>query len=183
MSDNEFVGVNERKGLPRSYRFNPFLRWFTMIMAALAFAYSIYVLVEGRISADASTLMKAVPFLIMFLALNTILKNLLSLNSIRFEPQQIAFRCIVRPAVRFQWSDLRRMEFVDGRIRYIRLMYSHDGEEKKYDFSINFPNMLEIVNAIDEMAPHIEVDEFLGNVLVRRKHQPRPVKVTPPQGE
>ena len=181
MADIELTSINERKGLPRSYRFNPFLRWTTMLFAALALGYSIYVLLSGRITADTSTFYKVVPFIIMFLAVNSLWKNLISLNSIRFEPSRIRFSCLLLPAVNIGWSEMRRMEFIEGRMRLIRLHFERDGEMKKHEFSINFPNMLEIINSIDEMAPHIEADSFLENVLVRRKV--KPVKVTPPPGE
>ncbi len=174
MEKGELTDINARRGLPRTYRFNPLIRWTTMFFAALAFGYAVWVLMSGRITANTGMFFKVVPFLIMFLAINSLLKNLLSLDRIRFEPQRLRFRFIARKSVNIAWSELRGMKFMEGRMRLIRLQYERDGQMRQYDFSINFPNMLEIVNAIFELAPHIEVDEFLGNVLVQRKLKPRP---------
>ncbi|MCD4830054.1 MAG: hypothetical protein K8R90_11555 [Candidatus Cloacimonetes bacterium] len=183
MADTELSGINVRKGLPRTYRFNPFIRWLTLSFAALALGYSVYILTSGRISADTSLFYKIVPFLVMFLAINSFLKNLLTLDNIRFEAARIRFRCLARPVTNITWQELERMEFLEGKMRFIRLHYQQNGEKKKYDFSINFPNMLEIVNSIDELAPHIEVDAFLENVLVNRKATSRPPEAPPTGGD
>jgi len=55
-----------KKNFPRTYRFNAFIRWFTLIFAVAAVAYSVW-LIFTRIEADSSKFVKIIPFLIIFL--------------------------------------------------------------------------------------------------------------------
>ena len=85
------IDINKRKGFPRVYRFNQFIRWFTLSFGILAIAYSFW-LIFTKVNIDSSKFQQFVPFAIMFLALNSVFRNLFSLNSIRFQKDSIAFR-------------------------------------------------------------------------------------------
>ena len=58
----------------------------------------------------------------------------------------------------------------------IRLKYSDNDKEKVFEFTINFPNMLEIVNSIAEMCPDILFDEFIEKVVISKKEKEKIVK-------
>ena len=162
---DNLIDINSRKGLPRSYTFNQFIRWFTLVFGLLALSYSAW-LIFSKISADSTNFQKFIPFAILFLALNSVLKNLFSLNVIVFRLDDISFRYLGRKSFRVRWQDIKRLEFPNNKHRLIRLKYLQSGTEKFFDFPMAFPNMLEIINGIAEMCPHLEYDEFIGNVVV-----------------
>jgi hypothetical protein len=161
----DLIDINSRKGLPRSYRFNPFLRWFTFIFALAAIAYAIW-MIWAKINASSPGFYKIVPFIILFLALNSLLKNLFSLNAVKIAQDQVVFSYWGRKSVKLKWENLERMEFSSGKQKQIVIKFHEDGVEKLFSFTINFPNMLEIVNSIAEMCPHLEFDDFMKNVIV-----------------
>ena len=166
MSDaGKLIEINKTKGLPRKYKFNQFTRWFTLILGTAAVIYSIW-LVFDKIEADASTFHKIAPFVIMFLALNSVLKNLFTLNVIIFWEEGISFHYLGKKKVFLNWKDLKKMEFSDDKRRLVILKYNVAGEEKKFSFSINFPNMLEIINSIAEMCPDLQFDDFMEKIVI-----------------
>ena len=159
------IDINKRKGFPRVYRFNQFIRWFTLSFGILAIAYSFW-LIFTKVNVDSSKFQQFVPFAIMFLALNSVFRNLFSLNSIRFQKDAIAFRYLLRRSVKIPWVDIIKIELNDSKRKMIRLHYLVNNEEKNFEFTINFPNILEIVNSIAEMNPKIKYDEFIEKVII-----------------
>ena len=159
------ININKRKGFPRTYRFNQFIRWFTLSFGTLAIAYSFW-LIFTKVNADSSKFQQFVPFAIMFLALNSVFRNLFSLNSIHFQKDAIFFRYLLRKSVKISWIDIIKIELNDSKRKMIRLQYMDNSEEKNFEFTINFPNMLEIVNSIAEMNPNIKYDEFIEKVII-----------------
>ncbi len=162
---DKLIDINKKKGLPRKYKFNQFVRWFTLILASAAIAYSIWMVVN-KIDAESSTFHKIAPFVIMFLALNSVLKNLFTMNVIVFSEDGISFHYLGKRKVLLQWKDLQKMEFSNDKHRQIILKYSLNGEENAFSFSISFPNMLEIVNSIAEMCPDLQYDDFMTKVVI-----------------
>ncbi len=162
---DNLIDINKKRGLPRVYRFNQFIRWFTLFFGIAAIAYAIW-MIFARIDADSSKFFKFVPFAIMFLALNSVLKNLLSLNSINFTMDRVIFSYIARKSVVIPWTSLKRMELNDSKRKWIRLRFEDNDSEKTFEFTMSFPNMLEIVNSIAEMCPQMEYDEFLEKVII-----------------
>jgi len=166
----EFLDINKTKGLPRTYKFNQFIRWFTLVFATLAIAYSIWI-IFNKVDSDSSKFVQFVPFAIMFLALNSFLKNLFSLNKIKLTQDVISFRYLGKKNVNINWVSLTKMELNDDKRRMIRLKYIEDDKEKSLEYSLSFPKPLEIANSIAEMAPQIEFDEFMAAVVITDKEK------------
>ncbi len=166
----EFLDINKTKGLPRTYKFNQFIRWFTLIFAALAIAYSIW-LIFNKVDSDSSKFVQFVPFAIMFLALNSFLKNLFSLNKIKLTQDVISFQYLGKKNVSIKWESLTRLELNDDKRRMIRIKYIIDDVERILEYTLSFPKPLEIANSIAEMAPQIEFDEFMAAVVITDKEK------------
>jgi hypothetical protein len=173
----DIIDINKRKGFPRVYRFNQFIRWFTLSFGTLAIAYSFW-LIFTKVNVDSSKFQQFVPFAIMFLALNSVFRNLFSLNSIRFQKDAISFRYLLRKSVKISWVNIIKIELNDSKRKMIRLQYLYNGEEKNFEFTINFPNMLEIVNSIAEMNPNIKYDEFIEKVIITPREKEQKEKAT-----
>ena len=166
----EFLDINKTKGLPRTYKFNQFIRWVTLIFATFAIVYSIW-LIFNKVDSDSSKFVQFVPFAIMFLALNSFLKNLFSLNKIKFTQDVISFQYLGKKNVNIKWELLTRLELNDDKRRMIRLKYTEDDKEKLLEYTLSFPNPLEIANSIAEMAPQIKFDEFMAAVVITDKEK------------
>lgn len=167
---SNLININERKGFPRKYKFRQGMRWFTLILGILVVSYSVW-MIFTKIYSDSSNLIKYIPFAILFLALNSVIKNLFSLNSILFEMDKISFQFIGKKAVRIKWQTIKKLELNDAKRKMIRIVYESENGDKTFEFPIIFPNMLEIVNSIVEMTPNAELDEFIGNVVISDKEK------------
>ncbi|MBN1326330.1 MAG: hypothetical protein JW996_00095 [Candidatus Cloacimonetes bacterium] len=157
--------INKKKGFPRNYRFNQFIRWFTLLLATAAAAYAIWVIFT-KLDSNSPTFYKVVPFVILFLAVNSMMKNLLSVNSIKFREDKIEFHFILRPILIIPWKAFRKMKLAEAKIRGIKIIYEIQGKEKIFLLPLGYPNILEIVNSIAELCPQLEYDEFLQNVII-----------------
>ncbi|MCD4817565.1 MAG: hypothetical protein K8S23_02610 [Candidatus Cloacimonetes bacterium] len=161
----------DSKKLPRVYKFNQLVRWFTLILGTTIIVFTLWH-IFFQISPDVTKFKKIIPFIILFLTLNSVLKNLFLVNSIYFTKNFVKFRYIARKSVIICWSEFRKMEFkVDKRQKSIKITYVVNDLEKSYLLSLSFPNMLEIVNGMAELAPQTVFDEFLKNVIITDKEK------------
>ncbi|MCF7792665.1 MAG: hypothetical protein K9N09_00670 [Candidatus Cloacimonetes bacterium] len=166
----KLININQSKGLPRKYKFKQFIRWFTLLLGTAAIVYALWV-IFAKLNADSPKFFKFAPFAILFLALNSVLKNFFTLNSILFTKDAISFHFLGKKSTKILWKNLKKMEFSDDKRKHIILRYSDGSSEKEFSFSIAFPNMLEIVNSIAEMCPDLEYDEFMQNVIINDKEK------------
>ena len=165
------IDINEKKGFPRTYRFNQFIRWFVIFLSLFAITYSIFYIFT-EIDAESSTFRKIVPFVIIFFAANSLFRNLFSLNSIRFTRSGIEFCYIASKSIPIiHWENIRKLALHPGKVRAIKLTYHINEQQKELIFTMTFPNMLEIINSIAEMCPHLEYDEFMKNVTLTEEER------------
>ncbi|MEA1972136.1 MAG: hypothetical protein U9N34_02425 [Candidatus Cloacimonadota bacterium] len=174
---NTLININERLGFPRTYRFNQFIRWFTLLMGFFAFGYAFwYGVLSGNISPDEKLWYKLVPFIIMFLALNSIIRNLFTLNKVLFEEDKISFKYLGKKDVVLQWENILKMEYLVKRRKAIIITFQDGKTKKQFYFGASFPKLLEIINSIVEMVPEIELDEFLKSAIVTKAEKEKYLK-------
>lgn len=164
------ININERKGLPRVYRFKRFIRWFTIFLATAAIIYAIW-LIFSKVNVESSKFVKFVPFAIMFLALNSLIKNLFTLNKIVLTKKAIFFKYLSKKGTKIEWASIEKIELNDAKRKMIKILYLEDNKEKVFEFPISFPNMLEIINSIAEMCSELEYDDFIKNVIISEKEK------------
>lgn len=166
----DLIDINKKKGFPRVYRFNPFVRWFVILLSLFAIAYSV-IYIFTAVDADTSTIRKIIPFVIIFFAANSLFRNLFSLNSVLFKEDGISFRYLASKNVYIPWENLLKLSLYPGKARAIKIHYLADEREKDLVITMNFPNMLEIINSISEKCPHLEYDEFMKNITLTDKER------------
>ena len=166
----DLIDINKKKGFPREYKFNQFIRWFTILLAVFAILYSLYVLFF-HITAQSSTFKKAVPFIILFLGINSLLKNLFTLNKIVFTENEVIFKFLAKKSVHIPYNSIKKMASPKTRQSVIRIEYLENGENKIFDFVFTIPNMLEIINSIAEMNEDIEYDQFLQSIIITKQEK------------
>ncbi len=150
--------------LPKTYRFNPLIRFITILLGLFASYYSLW-LIFTKLNQSSSGLTKYAPFIILFLGLNSLMKNLFTLNSIRLEEDKITFRYLLKKAKSIRWEDITRMEFIHKGMKAIKIFYNEDGKQKSYYMILNMPKTLEIVNTMAEKAINSEYDEYLASIV------------------
>src|SRR6056297_3285695 len=99
----EYQNINQRKGFPRSYWFSPIIRWFTLLFSVFAIVYALW-LIFTQLNADSTTFAKIIPFLVLFFALNSLLRNLFSLNRLRFTEKALEMHFLARKKVVIPWD-------------------------------------------------------------------------------
>ena len=158
------MDLRESVKLPMHFVFPKFTRYFTLILSVTVVLYALYVAFTV-ITADASTWKKILPFIIMFFAYDAVHRNLFSLNKISLTKDFIRFSYIAKRSVQINWEDLRRLEAHIQKGKYFIMHYSAGEEVKKFQFSMAFKDMIDIINFIKILAPHIETDEFVGSLI------------------
>ncbi len=167
---SSLIDINLKKGLPRKYKFSYFIRWTTLLLGLAATLYAIWVIIF-KLNAESPRFFKFVPFIIIFLAANSIMRNLFSINTILFTKEYIRFKFLARRTVTIKWESIFKITMGKDRQRAINIFYREDETEKKFLMSLSFPNMLEIINSIAEMCENVDYDEFLESVLVKDKER------------
>jgi hypothetical protein len=163
-----YIDINKTRGLPRTYRFNPFVRWFTIFLASFCILYAGW-FIFAKVASDTTTWIKVFPFVIIFFAANSLMRNLFSINAITFTQQDVSFRFIARKRVTIPWEAMRTFVLANARQRQLKIGYEINGEAKDFPFSIAFPRILEVVNAIYELAPQVELDEYMSRVIINKE--------------
>ncbi|MFA5498169.1 MAG: hypothetical protein WC327_01300 [Candidatus Cloacimonadia bacterium] len=161
------IDINKRKGFPRTYRFNPFIRWFVILLSMFAITYAVSY-IFNYIDSATKTFQKIVPFVIIFFALNSLTRNFYSLNTVLFRQEGLVFKYLGKKSVPISWDQLRKISLYPGKTKALKIEYEGD---KTLVITLNFPNLLEIVNAIAEMRPDLEYDDFLKNVILSDKEK------------
>lgn len=153
---------------PKIYRFNQLLRFTTIFFGLLALVLSVFIVID-KLNADSSIIAKILPFFIAFLAINSLLKNLLTVNTLIVSKKGLTFKYLLKKNKTIEFNNLKRMEFRASKPKAIRFIYSENGEQKKYIFPLVFRNILEIINDIVTLCPEIEYDDFLDKVIINEK--------------
>jgi len=166
----DLIDINKKKGFPRTYRFSPLVRWFVILLSLAALAYAIWYIFTA-VDAETSTFQKIIPFVIIFFAINPLIRNLFSLNTVRFTEDGIIFGFLLNKNLFIRWEDMIKLSLYQGKTRSVKLNYLSEGEEKEFVFTMTFPNMLEIINSIAEMCPHLQYDDFMNNITLTEEER------------
>jgi len=151
--------------LPMTFTFPKFTRYSILFLGFGAMILAICWVVF-RINADATTLQKVLPFIAMFLIYDSIQRNLFTLNKVILTDEHIEFAFLAKKSVFIKWDSLRMIDStVTVKRKYFTLHYQVGDEMKKYDFSMAFKGIIEIINYILLISPHIETDEFVQSLM------------------
>ncbi len=157
----------ESINFPIVYKFPQFMRFFTLIIATMIIIFSLFV-VFTQISSDSSTFKKILPFLIMFLSTDSLVRNLFSLNKVTIIEEGIIFSSLAKRNLFVKWKDIVKLETYQVKGKYFVLHYHNsveDNQVKKHYFPMAFNNIIEIVNYIVHLSVEIETDEFVKSLV------------------
>lgn len=155
-----------RDRMPVSYRFHPLLRWIMILFTALIVGYTVYFLVRW-VNAETPLFFKVTPLVILYIGLDSLLRHLTSLNRVIFTPECLWLRFIIKPAIPIPWENIKTMR-LQKRITYYLYIGYRDlkGKDKVYKTPASFPKMMEILFNIADLAPQVEMNDELQNMII-----------------
>lgn len=146
--------------MKRVYKFNPLIRYTTIVLALFALSYAIYVVLY-KFTDSSTYFQKLLPYAIVFLSLNSLIKNFFTINTITVYENTVVFSKLLSKKVSIEILSIKKIEFAKGRSRFIRIIYQKDGEDSLYQFNSGFPRIFEVIGKFVEKNPKIILDEVL----------------------
>jgi len=162
---SELIDINKRKGFPRTYYENRFVRYFVLLTALFVIYFAIDTMLH-RVAADTSVWMKFLPIVMLFLALDSINRNVRSIHAIVFNQEAMKVRFLFTKAIHIPFDKIVAISFIKAKINSLKVVWNDEGKEREFLLPINFPRMLEILNAICEMNRSIQLDDFMQSVII-----------------
>jgi len=151
--------------LPMHFDFAGKTRIFSLVVSVIMIAYSLYY-ITTQITSHSAMYRKILPFIILFLALETLLKNLLSIKRITLTAKTLEFSYLVQKKIIIAWETLLSIEKYHGRGRYFLIKYQKNGETQKFFLPMLYKDIISILNFIKLLAPHIATDEFISSLII-----------------
>jgi len=158
--------------LPAFYRYNPILRYFMMLLSALTASYSIYFMAK-YVRVDTPLLVKIIPTVIIFIALDNLLKHLTTLNTVYFHDKFLALGFIARRNLLIPYDNVESIVLQRFITYYIYLAYLDDkGKKQVLKVNASFPKILDVMLLIYDNCPNLKIEEQLKKMLlyVRKRH-------------
>jgi hypothetical protein len=154
-----------RDRMPVSYRVHPLIRFSMIGVSTLIGAYALYFLFT-YVYVGSPWLVRFLPIMILFVALDSVLRHVTSLNSVIFTPECLWLRFLLKPSLAIPWDKITSMEFRKFLTYYVYIGYI-DGKGNKRVFKTNasFPKMLEVMYNIADLAPTLVMDEKLDKMI------------------
>jgi len=151
--------------IPISYRYNPWIRYPMLLISSSVIVYTVYFLVL-QINQNTPLLMKIIPFIILYVALDSILRHIASLNSVTFTPDMLILGFLAKRSIRIPYDRIIRFEIMRKITLYLILFYAdEDGRERTFRTNLSFPNMIKVLMGIEDMAPQLQIDEKMRAAL------------------
>jgi len=150
------------------FRFPPFLRWLSLIVALLALVWAIYFITQEFSTLD-KWYKKAVPFVVLLLVVNVFYKNLFTINSIRFTDSSVIFKPLLLKDVEIRFVQIKKIEFNIKAGKSIILTYEQDDKTKTLFIPRGIDKILIVLSLIAENVPDIELDEFMKTVITTNR--------------
>ncbi len=154
-----------RGRMPVRYGIRPLMRALKILAYMLLAGWCIFVLFT-RVHQDSVWWMKFIPLAVLFVALDTFLRQLTSLHSVIFTPQALILRYPLRPVLAIPYASLSSMELRKVITYYVFWGFTDSqGRQRMIKTQASFPKMLEIMYNIADLAPHIRLNEDLEKMI------------------
>ena len=150
------------------FRFPPFLRWLSIIVALLALVWAVYFITYEFSTLD-KWYKKAVPFVVLFLVVNVYYKNLFTINSIQFTDSSVIFKPLLLKCIEIQFVQIKKIEFNIKVGKSIILTYEQGSKTKTLFIPRGINKIIIVLSLIAENVPVIELDEFMKTVITTNK--------------
>ncbi len=154
-----------RDQIPVLYRYNPIARWLMILLSTLVVIYCVYFLLRF-VNSETGMFYKLLPMFICFIALQSILGKVTSLNSVLFEKDYLRLGFIARRPIIIAYDDIRSLDLKRKITYYLVISYSDaKGKPAQYTTPASFPNILEVIVNIADLAHSAVIPETMKNLL------------------
>lgn len=145
--------------LPVRYRIHVLVRGFMILLSGGVAAYSVYFL-WAHVTSTVPLFFKLLPLIIFFVGMDSLLKHLLSLNSVTFWEKELHLGFLAKPSIRIPYENLISMDLKKQITYYLYLVYKDNkGREQTFRIKGSFPKVLEIILNLYDLVPHLELSE------------------------
>lgn len=149
--------------LPVKYRYNRLAMTVTLGLSFVIIIYCLY-FIARFVSTDTPTFYKILPFIICFIALDSILRKVTTINSITFDNDSIKIAYIAKKSKLIPYDAITRME-LDKRLHLMIDYQDEQGKECQLRLLPSFPLFMEIILNLSEFATKAEKPEKFKGVI------------------
>jgi len=152
------------------FKFPSFLRIFSIIIAILALVWSVYYIIF-EINPATPWFKKISPFLVIFLVINVLYKNLWRVNSINIKEKYLQLKFILRKKICINWNLIKKLEFSIKLHKSIILTYNENDKEKQVIIPRGIREIISALNLIAEKSPNLQLDDFMKTIITKRSKE------------
>jgi len=106
------------------------------------------------------------PLFIMFVGLDSTLRQTTSLNAVTFLPERMRFSFLLKKSIEIPYQSISRLELQRRITYYLNLTYTDNaGRTQLFKTPASFPHILEIIFNIADLAPQVEMNELLSRTV------------------
>jgi len=154
-----------RDRIPVLYRYNPLARWLLIGISLLIVIYCVYFMLRF-ISSETPIFYKLLPLIIGFIALDSILRKVTSLNSVLFESGRLRLGFIAKTPVVIPYESIRALDLRRKITYYLVINYDDaKGKQRTFTTPASFPLILEVIVNIADLAHSAVIPETMKNLL------------------
>ncbi|WP_044278946.1 YdbT family protein [Candidatus Cloacimonas acidaminovorans] len=153
-----------RNELPATYRYSPWMRLIMLFVALAICIYAIFFFVKF-VTGTTPMFFKVLPLIILFVALDSVFKQLTSLYSVTFYEDRICFGFLGKPKLIIPYENITSIDLTKQISFSIILKYKDKDREKIFKTSASFPKILEILLNLADFAPQAQLNDLLGKVV------------------
>jgi len=152
--------------LPIKFEFAKYTRYISLTLGIVVICWSLFIVIP-KLYSDAHILIRLMPFLVIFLGFDVVQKNLFSIKKIVMSDEALQFFYIAKKRTYIKWENLLKIEKYTGRGKFFLFHYKNNDKTEKYFFPMAHKDIIDILNFIKIIAPHIETDEFVSSLLIK----------------
>jgi hypothetical protein len=156
---------------PIVYTTPRFARYFYLSFGVAVILYTVFFLFTQINAETTSVLKKVIPFIVLFFSINLISTNITSLYKISIYADFIQFSYLAKKKIVIYWKNATKLEACTSRGKSFVIHYIENEKEKQYYIPMGFNNIIDVVNLIKYLAPHIQTDEFVTTLIFLPKEK------------
>jgi hypothetical protein len=160
-----------RNQLPVRYRYNPWVRGLMLGFAVIVLVYTLFFLVKV-VNGNMPMFFKLLPLVILFISLDSILRQITSLNCVLFSNDTVSFSFLAKRKLEVPYESITKLE-LNKRITYfLRVVYiDASGLERTFQTPASFPKILEIILTLANLSPNVKLNGVLSKAVEHLRSQ------------
>ncbi len=158
--------INSVRGhMPIRYRYHRYARPIMVAISVLMAVYIVFILFT-RVDANTPNMGKLLAFAILYIALDSFMRQVTSLNQVIFTQECLWLRFVLRPSIPILWESIDTLQLRKQFTYYLLIGYKDlKGRRKIFKTKASFPKIMEIIYNISDLAPNAVLNEELRKMV------------------